>query len=210
MSDTIKPWWLLVAFLSGLAVALGTGELILSLRDNRLELSAPKMHFLSGQPLARLNNALEVPFAIKATLYSGTKTHVFHHAEERCVFSEDIWEDKPQKFAVARVEPVRQRITKLSERDAEQWCLGAVMSFDFSGLSTTEPLWVQLDVRLEDSPRNGGLLGGSVSDSGVSLSSGLANLVEILSRPPQSGQTRWNLTSDRFTLAELRRGGRGS
>jgi hypothetical protein len=203
--QTIRPWWLLVAFLSGLAVALGTGELILSLRDNRLELSAPKMHFLSGQPLARLHNAAEVPFAIQVTLFSGSKTHVFQQAQQRCVFSFDLWEEK---FSVAKLTPTRQRKSQLSDSDAEQWCLDT--SFDISGLSSTEPLWAQVDVRLEDTPRNGKLLSGSVSESGVSLTNGLTSLVEIFSRPPQSGQTHWSLSYDRFTLAEFRRGGRGT
>jgi hypothetical protein len=123
------------------------------------------------------------------------------------VFSEDIWEPTPQKFAVALLQP-RQRKSKLPDREAEKWCLDSVMWFDPAGLSDTEPLWVQVDARLEDPARSGGLLGGSVSESGVSLSSGLANLVEILSRPPSSGQTRWILNSDRFTLAEYRRKGR--
>jgi len=201
----IRPWWLVVAFLSGLAAALGAGELILSLRDNRLELSAPRVHFLSGQPLARLHNAAEVPFAIQVTLYSGSKTHVFQQARQRCVFSFDIFEEK---FAVAKVEPPRQQKSHLSDRDAEKWCLDSI--FDMSGISSSEPLWAQMDIRLEDPPRNGGLLGSSVSESGVSLSNGLTSLVELFSRPPQSGQTKWILTYDKFTLADLKRSGRGS
>jgi len=203
--QTIKPWWLLVAFLSGMAVALGTGELILSLRDNRLELSAPKLHYLSGQPLARLHNAMEVPFAVQITLFSGSKTHVFRQIQQRCVFSFDLWEEK---FAVAKLTPARQRSAHLSDRDAEQWCLNT--TFDISGLSNSEPLWAQVDVRLEDAPRNGKLLSGSVSESGVSLTNGLTSLVEIFSRPPQSGTTHWSLSYDSFTLADVRRTGRGS
>jgi hypothetical protein len=205
----IKPWWLLVAFLSGMAVALGTGELILNLRENRLELSAPKMHFLSGQPLARLHNAEEVPIDIQVTLYSGTKSHVFHSTQQRCVFSFNLWADK-KPFSVAKLEPARQRKDNLSDRDAEDWCLSSSMIFDMSGLSITEPLWVSVDARVEVPQRNGGVLGGSVSESGVSLTNGLAALVEILSRPPQSGQARWTLTSDKFTLADLKRNGRGT
>jgi hypothetical protein len=207
MQQTIKPWWLLVAFLAGLAVALGSGELILSLRENRLELSAPRVHFLNGQPLARLHNAAEVPIAVQVTLFSGSKTHIFRNIQQRCVFSFDLWEEK---FSVAKLQPVRQRNTFASDRDAEKWCLSSVMSFDMSGISNSEPLWALVDIRLEDPPRTGGLLGSSVSESGVSLTNGLTSLVELFSRPPQSGQTHWILSYDRFTLADLKRTGRGS
>jgi hypothetical protein len=205
--QTIRPWWLVVAFLAGLAVALGTGELLLSLRDNNLELSAPRVHFLTGTPLARLHNAAEVPFAVQVTLFSGRPDHVYKRSQERCVFSFDLWEEK---FSVAKLEPPRRRTSHLSEQDAEKWCLSTLLTIDVTGVRDTEPLWARLDIRAEDPPRNGSLLAGSVSESGVSLTNGLTSLVELFSRPPQLAQPHWPLSSEKFTLAELRKGGRGA
>ena len=52
---TIKPWWVVAAFLSGLAFAMAAEELILSTQEeSRLEFSAPRVHFLVGKPLERL------------------------------------------------------------------------------------------------------------------------------------------------------------
>ena len=73
---TIKPWWLIAAFLSGLAFAMAAEELILSTQESRLEFSAPRVHFLVGKPLERLRNASEVPFDFKITLWSGTRSHM--------------------------------------------------------------------------------------------------------------------------------------
>ena len=41
----IKSWWLVLAFLSGFALAMWAEEVILNWRDNRLEFSAPRVHF---------------------------------------------------------------------------------------------------------------------------------------------------------------------
>jgi hypothetical protein len=208
MKETIKPWWLLVAFLAGLAVALGSGELILSLRENRLELSAPRVNFLSGQPLARLKNATAVPFAIQVTLYSARQNSVINRTSGRCVFSFDIWQHE-REFRVVTLDPPRQA-SRLSDRDAEKWCLTPLMTFDVSRVTRSEPLWARVDIRAEESPRTGGIFGASVSESGVSLTNGLASLVELFSRPPQSAQPHWDLKTEKFTLADLIRTGRGS
>ncbi len=89
---SIRAWWLVVAFLSGMVLAMGVEELILSAHDNRLEFSTP-VHFLSGQPLAaRLRNAAEVPFDIQTKLWSGKNKTLFREAEDRFVISFDIWE----------------------------------------------------------------------------------------------------------------------
>ena len=67
----IKSWWLIVAFLSGFALAMWPRSLILNWRDNRLEFSAPRVHFLRGKPLELLHNAAPVPFDFQVTLWSG-------------------------------------------------------------------------------------------------------------------------------------------
>ena len=66
----INIWWLIVAFLSGFALAMVTGELLLSWRENRIEFSAPKLHFLAGRPLEELHNGAPVPFDFQLTLWS--------------------------------------------------------------------------------------------------------------------------------------------
>jgi hypothetical protein len=73
----IKAWWVVAAFLSGLALAMWAEELILNWRDNRLEFSAPRVHFLTGKPLERLHKAAQVPFDFQITLWAGTRTREF-------------------------------------------------------------------------------------------------------------------------------------
>src|SRR5215469_467383 len=89
----IKYWWLIVAFLSGLALAMLAEDLILESHDNRLEFLAPRVHFLSGKPLERLRNASEVPFDIQVTLWAGDHSHVSQKAFDEFVVSYDLWQE---------------------------------------------------------------------------------------------------------------------
>jgi hypothetical protein len=198
-AQNIKAWWVLAAFVSGMALAMFAEELILHAHDTRLEF-APQIHFLTGRPLARLHNAAEVPFDMKVTLWTGNRNHVFAHNEDRFVVSFDIWEET---FSVTKATAPRRSASHLSATGVESWCMGQ-MSMDLSGLPGSEPFWARLEIRAENPARDGGLFGrGSISDSGISL----ANLIDIFSRPPQAEQPHWNLTSPRLTLDELRRRG---
>jgi hypothetical protein len=202
----IRFWWLLVAFLSGMALAMFAEELILSSRDNRLEF-APQIPFLRGEPLARLHNAAAVPFDIQVTLWSGSRNHVFRQNRDRFVVSFDIWQED---FSVTKTQAPRKTISHLTASGVESWCMNQ-MSMDLTGLSSSERFWARLEIRAENPAKDGGLFGrGSVSESGISLT----NLIEIFSRPPQAEQAHWALEAGGrtgLTLDELRRrNGRGS
>jgi len=198
----IKTWWFFAAFLSGmllamLAEAMLSEDLILQHRNRRLEFSAPRTDFFAGQPMVRLRNAAEVPFIIKTTLFSGKKDHVFISAVDRFIVSFDIWEKTEKAYSVVKVEAPRKTAAHLTAKDAQAWCLSQ-MSLDTTGLSGSEPLWARLEVRAEDPPRDGGLLGDSVTSSGISLTS----LIDFMSRP--GSQPQKTLEYPAFTLDQLK------
>ena len=198
---TIKPWWLIATFLSGLAFAMFAEDLILSTEESRLEFSAPRVHFLVGKPLERLRNAAEVPFAFKITLWSGSRSHILREVPARFVVSYDLWEEK---FSVTKLVTPRRTARHLTNAAAEEWCLQE-MSQDVSGLSPTEPLWARLEIRAEDGKQAGLPFGlGSISDSGISLTP----LIEIFSRPAATTEPHWTIETGPVTLDELRRGRR--
>ena len=101
--STIKSWWLVLAFLSGFALAMAAEELILNWRDDRLEFSAPRVHFLRRKTAGAAANAAPVPFDFQVTLWSGTRDHVFQRITDRFVVSYDLWEEnfKVVKTAIA-------------------------------------------------------------------------------------------------------------
>jgi hypothetical protein len=195
----IKPWWVLMTFLCGMAVAVITENLILEHRNHRLEFSAPRTDFFAGAPTARLRSALEVPFLIKTTLWSGNKNHVFASAVDQFVISFDIWDETPNAYTVVKTFAPTKRASHLSAKDAQAWCLSQ-MSLDTTGLADNEPLWARLEILAEDPLRKGSPLGSSVNDSGISL---LSPLIDMFSRSPGS-QPRVELDYDAFTLDQLK------
>ncbi len=197
---SIKPWWVIAAFFSGLAFAMAAEELILSTQESRLEFTAPRVHFLVGKPLERLRNASEVPFVFKITLWSGTRTHILREVPARFVVSYDLWEEK---FSVTKLAP-RRTARHLTDSAAEAWCLQE-MSQDVAGVSANEPLWARLEIRAEDAKEGGLPFGrGNITDSGINLTS----LIEIFSRPAATAQPHWTVETGPVTLDELRRGRR--
>jgi hypothetical protein len=202
---TIRSWWLLVAFVSGFALAMAAEELILSTHDHQLEFAAPRVHFLGGgRPLELLHNAAPVDFDFQVTLWSGSRDHVFRRIAERFVVSYDLWEEK---FSVAGLQNPRKSASHLAASAAEAWCVEQ-MSVDVTGLDAAQPFWARLEIRAQDRKENGPLLGrGKITDSGISLTS----LIEIFSRPPQAAQAHWTLDAGPLTLNELKQShGRGS
>jgi hypothetical protein len=195
---TIKPWWVIAAFLSGLAIAMAAEDLILSTRESRLEFAAPRLHFLVGKPLERLRNASEVPFDFKITLWSGSRGHLLREVPARFVVSYDLWEEK---FSVTKLVIPRRTSRHLTDTAAEAWCLQE-MSMDVTGVSANEPLWARLEVRAQDAKETGLPFGrGNISDSGISLTS----LIDIFSRPAATAQPHWSVETGPVTLDELRR-----
>ena len=195
---TIKTWWVIAAFLAGLAVAMAAEELILTTQDNRLEFAAPRIHFLVGKPLERLRNASEVPFDFKITLWSGSRNHLLRDASRRFVVSYDMWEEK---FSVTDLVTPRRTARHLTNTAAEAWCLRE-MSMDLTGIGATVPLWARLEIRAEEAKENGLPFGrGSITDSGISLTP----LIDIFSKPAATTQPHWAVETGPVTLDELRR-----
>ena len=201
IKSSIKSWWLILAFLSGFALAMFAEELILTWRDNRLEFSAPRVHFLRGKPLDLLHNAAQVPFDFQLTIWSGNRTNVYRKIHDQFVVSYDLWQED---FRVVKTQSPRKTVDHLTATAAEAWCtqqLSDQMSEGLHTLSGTEPFWARLDIRAEDG-RDGPLFGRPITDAGISLTS----LIEIFSRPPQSQQSHWGpYDAGPYTLDELKR-----
>jgi hypothetical protein len=193
---TIKAWWLVLAFLSGFALAVWSEEIILNWRDNRLEISAPRVHFLGGKPLEMLHNAADVPFDFQVTLWSGTHNHVAAHLYDRFVVSYDLW---GERFRVVKTQSPVSRADHLTAPEAEKWCV-AQMGLDVSGIAGNELLWLRMEIRAEDGKEGPLFPKGSVSESGISL----ASLIELFSHTARS-ESHWGpFEMGPFTLDELK------
>ena len=198
---TIKTWWLIAAFVSGFGLAMWAEELRLNWRNNSLEFSAPHMHFLTGQPLERLQHGAQVPFDFKVSLFSGTKSHLFKQLAERFLVSYDVW---GEQFSVIRTQSPIQTVSHLDAPSAEAWCLKQ-MHLDPSGLGETEKLWARVEVRVPTDTKLQNPFGRErISESGINLT----GLIELFSRPPAATQPHWSAESGPWTIEEVKRGSR--
>ena len=197
--SAIKSWWVVVAFLSGFALAMMAEELIVNWHNDRLEFSLSHVHFLSGgKPLEMLHNAAPVPFDFQMTVYSGSRNHVLRQMTDQFVVSYALWEEN---FKVVKIQSPRREREHLSAQEAEKWCIDQ-MAMDLPKLEPNTPLWARFEIRAEDG-KDASLFGrGSISDSGLSLTS----LIEVFSRPARAQQSHWGpYDAGPFTLDDLKR-----
>jgi hypothetical protein len=191
----IKLWWVIAAFLSGVAVAMWAEELNMRALENRLEFSAPQVHFLTGRPLELLRNAKSVPYDFVVTLWAGSPRREIRRNAVTFVISYDIWEER---YSVTKVQP-RKAAAHLTQPEAEAWCLQE-MAMDVTGVAPREPLWADLEIRAADG-RDSPLFGpGNITDTGVNIT----GLIEFFARARQTTPARWTLQAGPVTLEQLR------
>jgi len=86
--------WFIAALCAGLLLAMSAEELVLHARDDELQISAPRLHFLTGPSLDRLKNGASVNYDFQLSLSLGSRTNLFDRAVERIGVSYDVWEEK--------------------------------------------------------------------------------------------------------------------
>jgi len=174
-------------------------ELILRAQGPRLEFSAPRVHYLTGRPLARLKNAEPVAFDFQVKLSTANKTSVLKQNTARFVISYDLWEER---YAVTKTAPARKTASHMTAAEAEVWCVQE-MSLDVTGLAANQPLWASIDIRAEDESESRLFSRKDITDAGISLNP----LLEIFTKPSRASQAHWTAETGPITLEQLRRGG---
>ncbi len=160
---------------------------------DRLLVTAPKLHFLTGKSLERLRNGASVPFDFQLSVSAGKGNPALQRALERFVVSYDLWEER---FKVVRLQNSRVSGTHLTAAAAEAWCLENV-SIPSSSIPPDKGLWVRIEIRSAESKP-----ALAVQDEGgISL----ATLIDAFSRPTRGSQDHWALETGPFSMADLRR-----
>jgi hypothetical protein len=182
-------------------LCLAAQELLVHNGGDQLHITAPKLHFLSGKPLERIQNGNAVAYDFQLSVLGGeSKTAVLRRNFERFVFSYDLWEER---FSVTRMRSTQNSASHLTMAAAEAWCLDN-MTFSSSGLPANQVIWIRLEVRAQD-PKEPGPAPG---EQGISI----ASLIEIFGRAGKSKQPQyWRLEAGPLKLADLRTAaGRGA
>jgi len=197
-----KLWSVSLAFLGGIAAAVGSEELLLHAQGTRVDFQAPRIHYLTGRPLDRMRNGQQIAFDIQVSLAAGSQLNTIRQSTARFVISYDVWGDGEKRFHIAKILPDRKNAARLTANEAEAWCVKE-MSMEVTGVANNQPLWAHMDIRA-DKERERRLFGrDDITDEGISLN----GLIEIFSKLPTTTQPHWSLDTGPVTLEQLRRGG---
>jgi hypothetical protein len=190
---SLRPIVMLVLLFAGLSSSAFAQNLKVRVEGDRLRVSGPKLHFLSGRALDRLLNGGAVVYAVQLVVRSERGGRVLSRQVQRFTFSYDLWEEK---VAVSRLDFPARSASNLSTAAAESWCLEN-LSIAASELPQARSFWVGLEYETEEA-----------KDSGKSDGSGLtlSGLIDIFSRSPRDmQQVRGSDEVGPFSLDDLKK-----
>ena len=174
-------------------------ELMVQPAGDQIHVAAPKLQFLIGKPLEKIQNGRAIAFDFQLSALSEARSSVLKRSFERFVISYDLWEEK---FSVTRMRSKGSSASRLTARAAETWCLENIM-LPSAGLPADAPIWVRLDIRAQETKQR-----TPVGEEGIALST----LVEIFSRAGNDRKPdQWRVEAGPVRLADLRTpSGRGA
>lgn len=179
--------------IAALAAAPVSSDLPLLVRrdGDRLRVSAPQVHFLTGDPLRQLKNGATVAFLAQVTLTGELQTQVLARIFERFVLSYDIWEEK---FSAVRTGATRRAASRMNVPATEAWCLDYFFTPP-AALAPERPFWLRLELRGEEPRETAAIIG----EPGINLT----RLVELFGRPAGNQQPQWTAKAGPLRLSDL-------
>jgi hypothetical protein len=161
-----------------LVATLTAQALSVRIDGDQVRVVAPRLHFLTGEPLDRLHDGATVQYEIQLTAKIDKNGRVLARTVQQFAVSYDLWEEK---FAVKKLGANPRTISHLSAAAAEAWCLDNT-SVPSSLIGATQPFWIRLDYQSDTSasPAN------QTENSGFTLT----GLVDIFSRRTRSEQVQ--------------------
>jgi hypothetical protein len=162
------------------------------LQGERLNVTAPQLHFLNERVLERLHNGAAVPFHFQLTAVPSSGGRPLTQVSDRFVLSFDLWEER---FAIVQSNAPRRTASHLSSSAAEAWCLEN-LALPVSALAAEKSFVLKLDVRAEEQGDESSAEGGS----GLSLT----GLIDMFSRKAKEQPLRWSAVSGPIRLQDLK------
>ena len=172
-----------------------SARLTVEREGDRLRLSAPQLHFLSGESLDQLRDGRSVTYVFTVSLQVERGQSRGTGLTRQVVFSYDLWEER---FSVARADDPQTSASHMTAAAAEAWCID-LLSLPISAAPTDRTFVVKLEcsVRDEDDGRT----------EGPSTTT-LTGLIDLLSRKPRATPPRWEAISPAMRLSDLKNGRR--
>ncbi len=158
---------------------------------DRLHVSAPQFHFLTGQPLEQLHDGRSVTYVLTVSLQVQRGQARGAGVSRQVVFSYDLWEER---FSVARVDEPKTSASHLTAAAAEAWCMD-LLSLPTSAAPADKTFVVKLECSLREE-------GAPSADAPATTT--LTGLIDLLSRKARTTPPRWEALSAPLRLAELK------
>jgi hypothetical protein len=179
-----------VAFCA-LGLSFSAQALVPHWNGDRLQVTAPSLHFLSGKALDRLHDGLSIPYAFQMTLTTLPRSIALQRTLDRFVVSYDVW---GERFKIVQSNGPRRAVANLTANAAETWCVEQ-MSVPSGGVPADRDLWLRLEIRAEEPVQS------PITETGLSLTS----LIEIFGRRAPAQTQEWSAETQPFRLASVRR-----
>jgi hypothetical protein len=180
----------IVAALVWTPLPLSSQSLSVATANGVVQVRAPGLRFIEGEPLARLKDgqAVRVDFLLSVLAKPGSAATV--QRRQTLVLSYDLWEER---FAVTSPDTPSRSVSHLTAAAAEAWC---VEQLDFPasslGPGRTLPFWIRLEYRVRTDvsaePDQGGLT--------------LQGLIDLLSRRRRTGDVSHAIEAGPFRVKE--------
>jgi hypothetical protein len=182
--------WAPAAFAT--AVLAQSAQLSVERDGDRLRLSAPQLHFVTGEPLRQLHDGRSVTYVFTVSLQVQRGEGRGSRVSREVVFSYDLWEER---FAVGRADDPKIAASHLTSAAAEKWCLD-LLSLPASDAPADKTFVVKLDCSLREE-------GAPAADSPATT---LTGLIDLFSRKARAALPRWEAVSPPLRLADLKDG----
>jgi hypothetical protein len=184
--------------LAGLAIPLSRAWELQSLQvrydGDALRVAAPSLHFLTGKPLARLQDGDAVAYLANLELLDDNRIPL-RQQRGRFVVSYALWEDR---FAVTQL--AGGTVEGLTAQAAEAWCLDN-LALNTAGMAADRYYWLRFVIRTASARE--------IAAEGLPGFS-LTKMIEWMGRK-NTEQTQWGPLERRVRLVDLPHpAGRGS
>jgi hypothetical protein len=158
---------------------------------DRLRVSAPQLHFLTGPPLDQLHDGRSVTYVLTVSLQVQRGQARGTSLSRQVVFSYDLWEER---FSVSRLDDPKTSASHLTAAAAEAWCTD-LLSLPVSAAPADKTFVVKLECSLREE-------GAQPGDAPAATT--LTGLIDLLSRKARATPPRWEAISPPVRLADLK------
>lgn len=181
----------IVAALAWPAPRLTSQSLAVTAASGVVQVRAPGLRFIDGEPLARLKDgqSVRVDFHLSVLAKPGAAAAVQHR--QTVVLSYDLWEER---FAVTSSDAPSRSASHLTSAAAEAWCVEQ-LAFPVSSLGPLArnlPFWIRLEYRVRTD------VSAERDEGGLTLQ----GLIDLLSRRRKTGDVSHAIEAGPFRVKE--------